>query len=280
MRIVLLCIGFVLVGMACFTPSTAAQDAALVLVNNLPGQNSYGGWNDWPYGSAQLSRSSNYAAQLFTSGGSSYPNQSLTVTLWSQTLSGTAAMPLRIYTGDSNAPGFDPGNPASNLVTPLSFQGAFNIADGTPVASPSTSNAYLNRYESVSAVTLSAGTNYWVVALGLDGSDFVWDSGTSQVPVITAPPGTTFGSGFAWGSNAQWDGSSWQPYNSSQALMMEVQVVPEPSSAASALLIMTAAGALWRLGNPGRQRPVASKNRSRPDVEQFRFVTRHDGVTG
>ena len=264
LRIVLLSVAFVIAGVACFTPSTAAQDASLALVNNLPGQNSYGGWNDWPYGSAQLSRSSNYAAQLFTSGGSSYPNQSLTVTLWSQTLSGTAAMPVRIYTGDSNAPGFDPGNPASNLVTPLSFQGAFNIADGTPVASPSPSNAYLNRYASVSTVNLSAGTNYWVVALGLDGSDFVWDSGTSQAPVVTAPPGTTFGSGFAWGSNAQWDGSSWQPYNSSQALMMEVQIVPEPSTAASALLIMTAAGSLWRWGKPRRARTVAGENRSRP----------------
>jgi len=262
MRIFLLTVGFVLVGTAGFTPRTAAQAAELALVNNLPGQNPYGGWNDWPYGSVQLSGSSNYAAQLFTSGGSTYPDQSLTVTLWSQTLSGTAAMPLRIYTGDANAPGFDPGNPASNLVTPLSFQGAFNIADGTPVASPSTSNAYLNRYESVSAVTLSAGTNYWVVALGLDGSNFVWDSGTSQVPVVTAPPGTTFGSGFAWGSNAQWNGLSWQAYNSSQALMMEVQIVPEPSSAASALLIMTAVGGLWCLRNPRAEAGRHERRRS------------------
>ena len=67
----------------------------------------------------------------------------------------TAAMPLRVSTGDANAPDFDPGNPASNLVIPLSFQGVFNISDLTPVASPSTSNAYFNRYKSVSSVTLS-----------------------------------------------------------------------------------------------------------------------------
>ena len=48
--------------------------------------------------------------------------------------------------------------------------------------------------------------------------------------MTNAPPGTTFGSGFAWGSNAQWDGSSWQPYNTGEALMMEVQAVPEPST--------------------------------------------------
>lgn len=216
------------------------QADASTLVNNLPGQNPYGGWNDWPFGSAQLTNTSNHAAQLFTSGGSNYVSQPLTVTIWSQTLSGAAAMPLSIYTGSSTAPGFDPGNPADNLVAPLSFQGAFNIADGTPVASPTVSNAYLNRYASASVLSLSAGINYWVVASGLDGSNFVWDSGTNQVPVTNAPPGTTFGSGFAWGSNAVWDGASWQPYDSGQALMMEVQVVPEPST--YALLALAVSG--------------------------------------
>ena len=90
---------------------------------------------------------------------------------------------------------------------------------------------------------MSAGINYWVVASGLDGSDFVWDSGTNQVPVTNAPPGTSFGSGFAWGSNAQWDGSSWQPYNSSEALMMEVQVVPEPSTYALLAIALAGLGA-------------------------------------
>ena len=238
-----LVVASILAAATLFSPLSSARADASTLVNNLPGQNSYGGWNDWPFGSAQLTNSSNHAAQRFTSGGSNYINQLLTVTLWSQTLAGAAAMPLSIYTGSSTAPGFDPGNPSNNLVTQLGFQGAFDIADGTLVASPTTSNAYLNRYASASALTLSAGLNYWVVASGLDGSDFVWDSGPDQIPVTNAPPGTTFGSGFAWGSNAQWDGSSWQPYNSSEALMMEVQVVPEPSTYALLAIALAGLGA-------------------------------------
>ena len=238
-----LVVALILAAATLFSPLSSARADAPTLVNNLPGQNSYGGWNDWPFGSAQLTNSSNYAAQRFTSGGSNYINQLLTVTLWSQTLAGVAAMPLSIYTGSSTAPGFDPGNPSNNLVTQLGFQGAFDIADGTLVASPTTSNAYLNRYASASALTLSAGLNYWVVASGLDGSDFVWTPAPTRFPVTNAPPGTTFGSGFAWGSNAQWDGSSWQPYNSSEALMMEVQAVPEPSSYALLAIALAGLGA-------------------------------------
>jgi|GEM_PF-5970180 len=225
-----LVVASILAAATLFSPLSSARAQASTLVNNLPGQNSYGGWNDWPFGSAQLTNSTNFAAQRFTSGGSNYTDQLLTVTLWSQTLAGAVAMPLSIYKGSPTSPGFVPGNPSNNLVAQFVFQGAFNIADGTLVASPTTSNAYLNRYASPSALALLAGINYWVVVSGLDGSDFVWDSGTNQAPVTNAPPGTSFGSGFAWGSNAQWDGSSWQPYNAGQALMMEVQSVPEPST--------------------------------------------------
>ena len=93
-----LVVALILAAATLFSPLSSARADAPTLVNNLPGQNSYGGWNDWPFGSAQLTNSSNYAAQRFTSGGSNYINQLLTVTLWSQTLAGVAAMPLSIYT--------------------------------------------------------------------------------------------------------------------------------------------------------------------------------------
>ena len=62
-----------------FSPVNSARADASTLVNNLPGQNSYGGWNDWPFGSAQLTNASNYAAQRFTSGSSNYINQLLRI---------------------------------------------------------------------------------------------------------------------------------------------------------------------------------------------------------
>jgi len=96
MRPITLAVASILAAAIFFLPGSSARAEASTLVNNLPGQNSYGGWNDRPFGSAQLTNSGNFAAQRFTSGGSNYINQLLAVTLWSQTLSGAAAMGERL----------------------------------------------------------------------------------------------------------------------------------------------------------------------------------------
>ncbi len=186
------------------------------------------------YGGNDSGTSSQLSASLgkgigFTMPGSLQPVGTTSYTLDSVSvrLSGSAAssqIVFSLYTSVGNKPG--------SLITSLNATTPFTLTGSTGIYA----------FNPASAVTLSAGTTYWVT-MTMTGSSLFWKTSSPQ-PASYSTVGVTVAGGYFGSSSnpAEWD----KPSTTYNSLTISATAVPEPGMTGLALLGATGIAAVWR----------------------------------